>query len=293
MNKTGLVLKVEKSTAILVTNTGEFVKVTCSANVPKIGETYTGILKTENNYIKYLAATVAFFIIFITGGGAYAYYTPVATIRVNINPSMDLKVNRFDKIIESTPINEDGEVLLKDLQLKNKSVNEALISIVNQAEKDNFINDNYIIKGKTISIKILDRRNNKNIDLNKFQRYIAGKKINTIINNNGRESKQEFIKSYKGVNKKVPINKNKGNSTSNKNSNKNTKNVKNKPNDVEKLNRKEYKKNTNKKNDSDTDHKSKEKDTSKVYSSSTNESKSDNKLKINKIDKETLKNKIK
>src|ERR1700674_395384 len=113
MNKTGLVLKVEKNRATLLTNTGEFVKVVFSKDMPKVGETYSGVVRNERNYLKYLTAAAALFIVFLSGGGAaYAYYTPVATIQVSINPSIELKINRFDRIIQSSPINTDGVTLL-------------------------------------------------------------------------------------------------------------------------------------------------------------------------------------
>lgn len=215
MYKTGLVLKVERNKATLLTDTGEFVKVGFSKTLPKVGETYSGSVEIERNYLKHLAAVAALFMIFLSGGGvAYAYYTPVATIQVSINPSIELKINRFDKIIKSTPINTDGVTLLQNLQLKNKNVNEALTLVVNKAKKDNFINEDYNTQGKTISVKISAKDNVKTIKLEAFQKYIAQNKINTKIDDNGKKTNQEFTKVDKSINKQAPtgsnsLNKNK------------------------------------------------------------------------------------
>lgn len=224
MNKTGLVLKVEKNTAVLVTNTGEFVKVSASENIPKIGETYTGRMKKDHSYIKHLAAASLFFFIFLCSGGVFAYYTPAATIQVNINPSIELKTNIFDRIIEASPNNSDGKTLLGNLKLKNKNINEALILVVEQSEKYKFINDKYITAGKTISVNVSAKIKLKAIKLDKFQNYISEKKINTIINNNGKEHDQEFNKIDKNTHEKLPLDNKKDNNTPVKKEDKNINN---------------------------------------------------------------------
>ena len=229
MNKTGLVLKVEKNKATLLTNTGEFVKVVFSKSMPKIGETFSGVVQNQRNYLKYLTAAVALFIVFLSGGGAAnAYYTAVATIKVSINPSVELKVNRFDKIIKSSPINADGVALLKNLQLNNKNTDEALTLMIDQAKKDNFINNNYNSQGKIISVNISAKDNAIIINLDKFQKYIAQNKINTEIDYNGKKTNQEFIKIDKSSNKQVPTGNIKDiNNSMNKNNNNSDKNISN------------------------------------------------------------------
>lgn len=200
MNKTGLVLKIEKKAAIIATSTGEFVKVSVSSNPPKIGEVYTGAEKTRMNYTKYLKVAVLLFLILIFSGSTYLYYTPVAAIEVNINPSLELKTNCFDRIIKALPLNADGKTLLKNMDLKNKNIDEGLTMVIQQAKKDNFINSNYIEQGKTVSIKISSNNTNKSIKLDKFQKCITQNKINTNIYNNQKVTKHEFIKKQSPLN---------------------------------------------------------------------------------------------
>ena len=207
MNKTGLVLKVEESRATLLTSTGQFVKVSLSKEQPKIGETYSGELYKERMYLRYLTAVASLLIVFLFGGGAtYAYYAPVAKIQVIINPSIELLINRFDKIVKSSPINADGATLLKNLHIKNKNIDEALTLVVEEAKKDNFINNNYKEQGKTILVKIEVKDSDKIINLDKFQQYILVNKINTKIDDNGKKINQEFNKINENVNKEVPKN---------------------------------------------------------------------------------------
>lgn len=200
MNKTGLVLKVDKNTATIVTTTGEFIKVTTSKNPPKIGETYTGIVKREKKLLRPFVAAAAIALFFLSSAGLYAYSVPAATVEVTINPSIELKLNYFNKIIKSIPLNEDGNTLLKNIDLKNKSIDEALTLIVSQAKKDNFINEAYIDEGKVISVKILSK--NKNLNISNFEKYIDNNELNTNIDNNGKKVKKDFPKEKSPLNHK-------------------------------------------------------------------------------------------
>lgn len=216
MNKTGIVLEVKKNTAILMTNTGEFVKVNCLRNIPKIGENYTGAVKKEISYMKKFAAAIALFIILIGGGSTYAYVTPIAAISVSINPSIEIQINRFDKVIKVTPKNNDGKTLINTLAINNKNIDEALVLVVEAAKKDNFINKTYIEAGKTISVVIASKNKNEIIKLDKFNEFIQNAKINTTIDNNGdRRSKQFTDKN--GENESKIIKDNVNNNDINKN----------------------------------------------------------------------------
>jgi len=204
MNKTGVVLQIEKNKAILMTSSGEFTKVKISSKAPNIGDTYTGKVFKENNFIKYATAVACLFFMFLTGGGAYAYYSPVASAEVTINPSLELKLNRFDRIIKCTPLNKDGEILLSHLNIKNTTVNEGLSQIVEEAKKENFINDNYVKSGKTISINVKSDSKKKNLNLSKFESSLAKNNLNVNINNNGKETTIGDGKINKNINKSTP-----------------------------------------------------------------------------------------
>ena len=204
MNKTGVVLQIEKNKAILMTSSGEFTKVKIPSKAPNIGDTYTGKVFKEINFLKYVSAIACLFFMFLTGGGAYAYYSPVASAEVNINPSLELKINRFDRIIKCVPLNTDGEVLLSHLNIKNTTVEKGLSQIVEEAKKENFINDNYITSGKVISINVKSDSKKKNFNLSKFESSLAKNNLNVNINNNGNETKIGNGTIKKTINKATP-----------------------------------------------------------------------------------------
>jgi hypothetical protein len=62
-----------------------------------------------------------------------------AYLTIDINPRIDLTVNGQDKVIDAGALNEDGEVLLLDLDLIGKKYDEAIEMILDQAINLGFI----------------------------------------------------------------------------------------------------------------------------------------------------------
>ncbi|MDW8802305.1 anti-sigma factor domain-containing protein [Clostridium sp. A1-XYC3] len=186
-NTTGIVMEIKKNIAYLMTSTGEFtkVKVDKSKPVPSIGSQYSGLpvqnVFMNNNLLRYTSAACLALVIFLSGGTAYTYYKPVSTVTVSINPSMELKSNLWNRVIYVSPLNEDGNKLLKEISVKNKAVDDALTNILEQAKKDNFINDNYKKDNKVITINI----SGKDMKLSSFQKEVKRDNLNTSIDING------------------------------------------------------------------------------------------------------------
>jgi hypothetical protein len=180
-SNTGIVMQLSKNHAFIMTDTGEFLKVKLNKNAVKIGELFTGEVSSKNAFFKYAAAAASLIFVLLSGSGAYAYYTPTASILVNINPSVKLQLNRWDRVIKSIPLNEDGSTLLQGLNLKNNSINSALDKIIDESKKDNFINDDYIENGKIITIAVEDNKLKKDFNLSKFEEHAKEDKLNVKI----------------------------------------------------------------------------------------------------------------
>lgn len=86
--------------------------------------------------IKQRALAVAACLVFVclvAFGGHYVYFTPVAAISVDINPSMELGVNCFDRVVGVEAFNEDGQQLVDSLELENENYEQAVERIVGSA----------------------------------------------------------------------------------------------------------------------------------------------------------------
>lgn len=222
MLKTGLVLSINKNKAHMVTPSGEFVKVKIKGTAPKVGETFSGELVKNFTIPKFpvVAASIAFMLLF--SGTAYAYYTPTSSVIVEINPSIMLKLNMFNRIIGSSPLNADGETVLKEIKIKNKPINDGLKTIVDEAKKDNFINDNYVKSDKAVTL-FVDTKSKNDINLESFQKFMGESGVNLRINSNGKELKSE-VKNASTDDSKNNNSSSKQNNTDKQNKNNSTKN---------------------------------------------------------------------
>ncbi len=78
--------------------------------------------------------------LFVFSLGIFAAYTsPVAYVSVDINPSIELSLNVFNKVIEAFSYNKDGTAILDSLSLKGKTVDDAINTTVNSAIEKGYI----------------------------------------------------------------------------------------------------------------------------------------------------------
>ena len=193
-----------------MTPSGEFAEVKILGDSPEIGSTYTGALEQKLPLFKYIAAAACFILFITTGSTAYAYYTPVASVVVDINPSLELKVNKWNRIIKASALNEDGEKMLDSLSIKNKTVDDALTMIVEEAENENFINpSNKADINVSLSITTLDKASKdreiigdspeNSFSLPKFESKLKEKNLSGEINN-------KEINSNKNTDTNIPKN---------------------------------------------------------------------------------------
>lgn len=76
----------------------------------------------------------------ILGVGGYIYYnTPVNYVSLDINPSVELGINAFNSVVSVDGCNDDGELLIKESKLSNLSLEEAIATLVNEADEQGFI----------------------------------------------------------------------------------------------------------------------------------------------------------
>jgi len=122
-------------------------------------------------------------IILGSGGGAYAYAkNPVAYVSMDINPSVELGVNAFDKVVSVEAYNEDGKKILEDTNLINSNVSDAVSTVISNA-----ISDGYITKDVTttaaVAVEITTSTDKENVatKLNESLKEVADK---TLDNNN-------------------------------------------------------------------------------------------------------------
>lgn len=72
----------------------------------------------------FAAALVAFVV--MIGGGYSVYAMPESYVSIDVNPSVELTLNRFDRVLSAAAYNGDGEIVLEGLDLKNERYIDAI-----------------------------------------------------------------------------------------------------------------------------------------------------------------------
>lgn len=110
-----------------------------------------------------IAACYVVFLLAIGGiSGIYGYYqTPVSYISVDINPSVELGINTFGRVVKAEGYNNDGDKILKGINVKGSDVTSAIDTLLISA-----IENGYIAKDGSSIISLISETDNKNTAAN-------------------------------------------------------------------------------------------------------------------------------
>lgn len=72
--------------------------------------------------------------------GAYLYFTPTSFIYLDINPSIRLDLNRFERVIGVVPLNDDAENLLSAATVSRKNAQACMNDIVAACQAQRYLN---------------------------------------------------------------------------------------------------------------------------------------------------------
>ena len=106
--------------------------------------------KNKRFVIPKLAGAFAAVAGLVIGIFAYTlYFTADAYVSIDVNPSIELTLNRFDKVIAAHAFNGDGERILNASSLRWKSYDEAAGLLMSAFE-----DDGYLVKDALVSVTI-------------------------------------------------------------------------------------------------------------------------------------------
>ncbi len=93
----------------------------------------TGAYQKKRVYFKqrYAPIIACLFLIILSAGGIKLYFTPTTVISIDINPSLELGINIFDRIISVKGYNDDGNKLADSADIKFLDYKYGLEQIIN------------------------------------------------------------------------------------------------------------------------------------------------------------------
>lgn len=65
--------------------------------------------------------------------GLFSYFTPASAISIDVNPSLELKLNIYSRVIEASAYNQDAANLLEQVELSNLRYTDAIEALMDSA----------------------------------------------------------------------------------------------------------------------------------------------------------------
>lgn len=132
----GIVLEIKGGRCVILKKDGTFAEVRnrnytvgqeVSASNPSVG--------------KYLSMAACLAVICTAALGYHLYYTPASYVYMDINPSVRLDLNCFERVIDVVPLNEDAEALLSHVTIRKGKAEDCMNTIVSACQEQNYLNE--------------------------------------------------------------------------------------------------------------------------------------------------------
>ncbi len=86
-----------------------------------------------------LAAACAALLLCVGLGGYQLLFVPVSYVSIDVNPSVELSLNRLDRVVSATAYNEEGEALLAGLALSGRTYTQAIDALLESEAAEGYL----------------------------------------------------------------------------------------------------------------------------------------------------------
>jgi|GEM_PF-3100885 len=195
----GKVLKIDKKHAVVVTNDGEFIRTPLPKDNILVGDIIEVPNKKHVDYKRFkpYAAIAAILVIAISLGLFNSFITPPAYASVALditNSSIEITVDQQSAIVKAVPKSEQGEMILKDLDIEGMDIYNGVNLITNKAVNLGYFSPEEKNLAIATVIPLQDKESQINIDSerlmttiqdemfkNKYDGYVIVNEGNTEI----------------------------------------------------------------------------------------------------------------
>ena len=92
-----------------------------------------------------LAAAACLALVLVGGGGGYYYYSAnnavASLVSLDVNPRIQLEVNKNEKVLSATPMNDDGAEILDGMDLKGTQADVAMYAIIGSLLQHGYVDE--------------------------------------------------------------------------------------------------------------------------------------------------------
>ena len=120
--------------------------------------------KPAQSVWKPLCALAACLLVVVLGlGGYHLYFTPTSVISIDINPSLEVDVNRLGRVIGLHGYNQDGEEFVASLDVLHQNYQQAMDEILNSDTIVDCLN-----RGGFLSISVVELSGNQGDEITTY-----------------------------------------------------------------------------------------------------------------------------
>lgn len=98
-------------------------------------------LHTRRRAVSKVCAALAACAVLACSAGGYAYFRTDAVVGIDVNPSIELRLNRFERVLAAEAKNEDAAAVLDGMELRNTTVDTAVSAIVGALLRHDYLQD--------------------------------------------------------------------------------------------------------------------------------------------------------
>lgn len=121
--KTAVVMELRDGRAVVLRSDGAFLSVRSAAGW-QVGDTVAVPKERRRPRMLYAAACLA--LMFCGTLAGFLYYSEAALVSLDVNPSIELRLNRFDRVVSASAMNPEGHALLDSVDPRGRTYTDAV-----------------------------------------------------------------------------------------------------------------------------------------------------------------------
>jgi hypothetical protein len=152
----GMLMQKSGSKGVVMTDSGEFINVLLLNQPFQLGQEVEAVVWQQRKQFKYLITVAAVILMVLLIPGYHSYYTnqALAFVALDINPSIELAIDKDMKIIKAKGLNTEGKKIVSEVKVTKIPLYQALPILVDQAITDGYLefgHDNVVLSTVTIT----------------------------------------------------------------------------------------------------------------------------------------------
>ncbi|MFA6308697.1 MAG: anti-sigma factor domain-containing protein [Clostridia bacterium] len=174
-----IIAEINKNYAIAIFENGDFKKIKPKAfysvgAVVDLSSVKNFKFHTKTKFVSVAAALIFVFALSIS---TYAYFRPYNYINIDINPSVEVVTNMFNKTIGIKALNDDGKKILSTIRYSSDNVDECVKLILDLAILHGYLPP---VKSNAVMITVSNNDNNSTENLNEKLENLAENELDKI-----------------------------------------------------------------------------------------------------------------